>query len=249
MTCPILEPARKLAPQAFWVALWEAIRCHYILWRIGVAHGDISLSNIMYREVTGKCILNDYDLATLMDPGTEVPDCKGYECTRTRPFMAMDLLKAEGVVGHVYRRYRHDLESFCWVLVWVGACVQDGQEKLTGRYEKMVVGTHDDVHQAKSVLLMNSASYTTNDGYDGLEYVIVDWMTWWREFWWNMDRALLRHRRRGIPVKEEPAEYFVDALVRVVVDVAQQVPMKIDWLSVEVPDSMWRQYQERHALQ
>uniref|UniRef100_A0A0W0G9D7 Fungal-type protein kinase domain-containing protein n=1 Tax=Moniliophthora roreri TaxID=221103 RepID=A0A0W0G9D7_MONRR len=162
MICPILEPARELAPQAFWVALWEAIRCHYILWHIGVAHGDISLSNIMYREVTGKCILNDYDLATLMDPGTEVPDCKGYECTGTKPFMALDLLKEEGVMDHTQRRYRHDLESFCWVLVWVGACVQDGREELIGFYEKMVMGTHDDVYNqntsSRSALFGGSTS-------------------------------------------------------------------------------------------
>ncbi|ESK80715.1 other 1 protein kinase [Moniliophthora roreri MCA 2997] len=202
----------------------------------------------MYCEVTGKCILNDFDLATLMDPGTEVPDRKGYERTGTRPFMAMDLLNKEGVMGLIYRRYRHDLESFFWVLVWVGGCVQGGQEKLTDRYEKMVMGTHGDVYEKKTALLMNSASYTTTDDYVGFRDIISDWIAWWKQFQVNMDTALQQHHRRGIPVKEKPAEYFINALVQVVVDVAHPVPMEIDWLSVEVPASLWRQYQERYAL-
>ncbi|ESK84872.1 other 1 protein kinase [Moniliophthora roreri MCA 2997] len=248
MICPILEPARKLAPQAFWVALWEAIRCHYIPWRIGVAHGDISLSNIMYRKVTGKCILNDYDLATLMDPGTEVPDRKGYECTGTRPFMALDLLQAEDVTGHTQRRYRHDLESFCWVLVWVGACIQDGQEKLTGHYEKMAMGTHDDVYKNKLALLDDLAMYATTEDYAGLRRVILFWMLRWVTFRENQKCNLVFPGH----IVEEKAEYFInDCLVDSVRKAKVpnvDVPVEIDWLSVEVSEFMWRRYRQRHAL-
>ncbi|KAI3605706.1 other 1 protein kinase [Moniliophthora roreri] len=248
MTCPILEPARKLAPQAFWVALWEAIRCHYILWHIGVAHGDISLSNIMYREVTGKCILNDFDLATLMDPGTEVPDCKGYECTGTRPFMALDLPNEEGVMGHTQRRYRHDLESFCWVLVWVGACVQDGQEELTGRFEKMVMGTHNDVYKEKLVLLMKVASYATTGDYATLLPIIRLWLIWWRRFYGDRNEEIILLGRAS----ERKSAHFINECFVQSVRKARvpnfDVPIEIDWLSVDVPASLWRQYQERHAL-
>ncbi|ESK83568.1 other 1 protein kinase, partial [Moniliophthora roreri MCA 2997] len=248
MICPILEPARKLAPQAFWVALWEAIRCHYILWCIGIAHGDISLSNIMYRKVTGKCILNDYDFATLMDPGTEIPDRKGYERTGTRPFMALDLLKAEGVTGHTPRRYRHDLESFFWVLVWVGGCVQGGQEKLTGLFEKMVVGTHNDVYKEKTALLMNPASYTTTDDYAGLLPIIRWYLLWWHKLYaGQFEETMIL----GYASERKSAHFINDCLVGTVRKVRApnfDVPMEIDWLSVDVPESLWRQYQERHAL-
>ncbi|EEB92813.1 hypothetical protein MPER_08623 [Moniliophthora perniciosa FA553] len=159
MVSAILKPARMLAPEAFWVALWEAIRCHYLLWCIGIAHCDISLGNIMYNASTKRCILNDYDLASLMDPGTEVPDRKGYERTGTRPFMAVELLQPEGAAGPTQRRYRHDLESFCWVLLWVGACVHDGKETLTGRYANMAVGTHDEVYGKKLVLLSGLSTF------------------------------------------------------------------------------------------
>ncbi|EEB89019.1 hypothetical protein MPER_12938 [Moniliophthora perniciosa FA553] len=235
MVSPILEPARTLRPQAFWIALWEAIRCHYLLWCIGIAHGDISLSNIMYNTATKKCILNDYDLASLMDPGTEVPERQGYERTGTRPFMALELLGAEGVAGQTQRRYRHDLESFYWVLVWVGACVQDGKEILTERYAEMGVGTYAEVHKKKCSLLMSSGSYSTTEDYAFLYDVIGAWIAWWRTFQGNMETAVYQQRRHGIPVKEEPAEYFVNALVKTAAEAAHPVPIKLDWLSVDVP--------------
>ncbi|ESK81044.1 other 1 protein kinase [Moniliophthora roreri MCA 2997] len=198
----------------------------------------------MYREVTGKCILNDFDLATLMDPGTEVPDRKGYERTGTRPFMAMDLLNEEGVMGLVYRRYRHDLESFFWVLVWVGACVQGGQEELSGRYEKMVVGTHDDVYKEKTALLRNLASYTTTEDYAFLKSVIKECAFWWSDFANSQDKA----QSRGKLFKEESNAYFINSLVVVIEETSPPVPIEINWLLVEVPGLLWKQYQERHAL-
>ncbi|EEB90272.1 hypothetical protein MPER_11539, partial [Moniliophthora perniciosa FA553] len=223
MVSTILTPAQMLAPRAFWVALWEAIRCHYLLWRIGIVHGDISLNNIMYDRSTKKCILNDYDLATLMDPGTEVPDCKGYE-------LSADL----GTI----------LRSFCWVLVWVGACVQGGQETVPSVYETMALGNHAQVFDRKAGLLMSTASYTTTEDYDDLQEVIFRWMWWWAKFQGDLDTALEKQRRDGKPVKEEPAEYFINAFVKIAADVGQPVPMEID----EVPASLWRQYQEHHSL-
>ncbi|EEB92008.1 hypothetical protein MPER_09543, partial [Moniliophthora perniciosa FA553] len=233
MVSPILEPAQTLEPQDFWVALWEAIRCHYLLWRIGIVHGDISLNNIMYNAATKKCILNDYDLASLMDPGTEVPDRKGFERTGTRLFMALDLLEVEGVAGQTQRRYRHDLESFYWVLVWVGACIQDGEETLTGHYARMAVGTHDEVHKEKCSLLMSSGPCSTTEDYAFLRGVIGAWMAWWSTF--QMNKAVHQRRQHGIPVKEDPAEYFVNALVKTAAEAAHPAPIELDWLSVNVP--------------
>ncbi|EEB95120.1 hypothetical protein MPER_05960 [Moniliophthora perniciosa FA553] len=158
----------------------------------------------MYNTVTKKCILNDYDLATLMDPGMELPNRKGYEQTGTRPFMALDLLKADGVTQC---RYRYDLESFCWVLVWVGACVQGGQETVPSTYEAMALASHTQVFEKKSTLLLDFASYTTTEDYHDLENIIVDWMMWWCSFRGTMNKAVREQRRHGKPVKEEPAEW------------------------------------------
>ncbi|EEB90075.1 hypothetical protein MPER_11768 [Moniliophthora perniciosa FA553] len=195
----------------------------------------------MYNAATKKCILNDYDLASVMDPSTEVPERQGYERTGTRPFMALDLLKPEGVAGHIRRRHRHDLESFCWVLVWFWACVHNGKEILTGCYAKMAVGTHNEVYKEKLALLDELTESPKTQ--DGLQNVIVDWMVWW----YDMKEANKGQRRCGIPVKEEPAKYFVDGLVNTATDI-QPVPMEIDWPKIKVRASSWRKYQKRHSL-
>ena len=87
------------------------------MWRIGIAHGDVSLNNLMYDKARQKGVLNDFDLSTLMAPGREIPERQGWERTGTKPFMALELL--EHHEGTIVRRYRHDLESFYWLLIWL----------------------------------------------------------------------------------------------------------------------------------
>jgi hypothetical protein len=60
-------------------------------------------------------VLNDYDLSSLADD----PCPRGNELTGTIPFMALDLLSAEAQRGEVKHLYRHDLESFMWVFIWI----------------------------------------------------------------------------------------------------------------------------------
>ena len=75
-------------------------------------------------EVIG--VLNDYDLASQKgDPP------RGNQRTGTIPFMALDLLRPDGQSGKVEHVYRHDLESFIWVLVWLTLLYKDG-EKVSG---------------------------------------------------------------------------------------------------------------------
>ena len=90
----------------------------YLLWKIGIAHGDVSLSNMMYYEQDGKKygVLNDFDLAAIMAVGERTPKKQGFERTGTLPFMAIDLLRYPD--GQISRWFRHDLESCMWCLVW-----------------------------------------------------------------------------------------------------------------------------------
>lgn len=130
-----LQVLQNLPPSDFLRIFWELIRCmcarldssslinrrklgHYLLWQIGIAHKDISFNNLMYSDADGvlRGILNDYDLASIMEPGTRAPEIDGYECAGTMPFMALDLLRDRQ--GPFKRRYRHDLESFAWRLMW-----------------------------------------------------------------------------------------------------------------------------------
>ena len=90
---------------------------HYNLWVKGIHHGDISLRNLMCDFPTGTGdpmgVLNDFDLATWDKHPTTNNDRTG-----TIPFMALDLLGG-GLDNRIRRLYRHDLESFGWVLAYV----------------------------------------------------------------------------------------------------------------------------------
>ena len=88
----------------------------------GIFHRDISVNNMMYRKKDGKVfgVLNDYDLAIFKS--NNVPSSKTR--TGTKPFMAIDLL---GNPTDVHR-YRHDLESMFYVIVYVTSRYHEGQE-------------------------------------------------------------------------------------------------------------------------
>ncbi|KIM43120.1 hypothetical protein M413DRAFT_443930 [Hebeloma cylindrosporum] len=120
----ILEPITSLQGKALWKAYWEIIECHYILWKAGIQHGDISVPNLMHRNGTG--VLNDFDLARLAIPGDSYH--RGFDHTGATPFLALDLLAADAQGGRVERRYRHELESFFWILAWIIACYDNGVE-------------------------------------------------------------------------------------------------------------------------
>lgn len=76
----------------------------------------------MWDTHTQKGILCDFDLATLRDSSRK----RGQERTGTVPFMAIDLLVRDYFDGKIQRLYRHDLESFVWVLIW--ASMEDNSE-------------------------------------------------------------------------------------------------------------------------
>jgi len=108
------------------------LRCyflaHRLLWQLGIAHSDISFHNLMIENGTG--ILNDFDLASIMKPGDGSPSKTGHRRIGTAMFMSLDLLTADGVKGLVPMTYRHELESFAWVLIYAALCVTNGKENL-----------------------------------------------------------------------------------------------------------------------
>ena len=60
-------------------------------------------------------VLNDFDLAAIMDVGDRSPKKQGFERTGTLPYMAIELLDSPD--GKLPRWFRHDLESCMWCLV------------------------------------------------------------------------------------------------------------------------------------
>ena len=98
----------------------------------------------MYAELNGviRGILNDFDLASVMEPGIRFPEKIGWERTGTLPFLAIPLLEFRG--GLVKRWYKYDLESFAWCLLW---------HMLRTRSPAWLSEDHETVHEHKNVLL------------------------------------------------------------------------------------------------
>ncbi len=68
-------------------------------------------------------ILNDFDMASMRrKDGSIVSDTdRHHHLTGTRPFMALDLLETPSATEPTVHLYRHDLESFFYILVWAAA--------------------------------------------------------------------------------------------------------------------------------
>ena len=129
---------------------------HRVLWENGVRHRDISPSNLMfYLDSDGRVIgvLNDYDLSSLKIVPT------GRERTGTVPFMAIELLSDKAVAGKVEHCYRHDAESFIWVLTWVSLRYEDGKLRSIGRpFDNWLTTDANGCREKKSDFLLNVQS-------------------------------------------------------------------------------------------
>ena len=134
-----LRPMHELEGEQFWDAFWQCFVCtclpcesttpltyslgHYRLWVNGIHHDDISFNNLAYDlSPAGKPegVLNDYDLASWDRFPTTNNDLTG-----TVPFMALEVFSGEHIemsTGRIEeqipRLYRHDAESFVWVLTY-----------------------------------------------------------------------------------------------------------------------------------
>ncbi|KAG9245612.1 hypothetical protein BJ878DRAFT_533795 [Calycina marina] len=107
-------------------ALRDAIRGHRSLLEDGkILHRDISENNIIITELPAeeapKGRLIDFDLAKELDT---MPSGARHR-TGTMQFMAIEVLEGKG------HTYRHDLESFFFVFVWM--CIRYGYESTGGQ--------------------------------------------------------------------------------------------------------------------
>jgi len=83
---------------------------------MGIRHGDISVANMMWDRSEEKGVLNDFDLAKLVSQTKPIGQ---NEVTGTLPFMALDLLNEQAMKGLIAPLYRHEAESFTWVLIYL----------------------------------------------------------------------------------------------------------------------------------
>ena len=120
---------------------------HRHLWKGGIEHNDISVSNLMYDKTkNGAGVLNDFDLAHVRGE----PRPSGMERTGTMPFMALDLLTKEAWEGKVERLYRHDCESFMWVLLWIFARYDNGAEIKKPPFDEFFTSNFLQCYEKKS---------------------------------------------------------------------------------------------------
>jgi len=151
-TCAINSPAGRplhtFKPRLELLeALRDAAKSHRSLFQDArILHQDVSASNIIItdgqREGDPKGILIDLDVAMNLDVGPSTPG----EVVGTRPFMSIGILRCRP------HRYRHDLESFLYVFLWIvisnGADIPPVNSKLRvwnrgTWYQSAMQKTHD----------------------------------------------------------------------------------------------------------
>ncbi|KAI1820770.1 serine/threonine-protein kinase Sgk2 [Xylaria intraflava] len=155
-SCLVISPAGRVVSDFRTIkelleAMRDAIRAHQSLYETGnILHRDISSNNIIItRPETAdgfKGMLIDLDLAKVRDSG---PSGARHQ-TGTVQFMAVEVLRK---TDHTYR---HDLESFFYVLLWM--CARQSWSNGLARGEmpskgsvlrRWEIGTFDSIADAK----------------------------------------------------------------------------------------------------
>lgn len=134
-SCLVVSPAGRVinefsAIKELLESMRDGIKAHRSLYVTGnLLHRDISSNNIIITEPTTaddfKDMLIDLDLAEVRDVGPS----GGRHLTGTMQFMAVEVLRK------THHTYRHDLESFFYVLLWMCAR-QSWSNGFSGKDEK-----------------------------------------------------------------------------------------------------------------
>lgn len=124
----------------------DAIKCHRSLYYDAkILHQDVSPGNIIILdgqdEGQPQGVLIDLDSAIDLTEGAETePDITG-----TRPFMAIGVLKSKR------HTYRHDLESFLYVLIWTVITNHTDNPPETSKLRQWSTGDWDESAARKSL--------------------------------------------------------------------------------------------------
>ena len=172
-------------------------------------HGDISLNNLMH-DVSAETgnpvgIVNDFDLATWVDHPTTNNDRTG-----TIPFMAIDLLDG-GLDDRTPRLYRHDLESFVWVLAYItvaSIAYKDRTIKISPPHN---VDTwfkdHDQADRRTHILSKRlfHSEYGSTQRVSGRYYHYTSIIQQMTRYWSDFHRSLRARSYRAQPLLPDPS--------------------------------------------
>ncbi|KAF5313661.1 hypothetical protein D9611_010168 [Ephemerocybe angulata] len=191
----------RVLASSYYDKLWEAgsievfkqvwldcVECHHEAWKRGsVLHGDLSDSNIMISQRGGdpKGLLNDWDMASFVEAiADKISSAHNHNRTGTLPFMALDIIYPTTRTVHPKEHwYRHDLESFFYILVWA-SIHYNLQEKTRDKevHPSLVPWTSGDAEThalAKNSFLRpgdDRAMLAFDDIKPGFEEVLEDWI-------------------------------------------------------------------------
>ena len=128
----------------------------------------------MYHVHKGKIygVLNDFDLSYQMrDDQPDPNQPSSNQRTGTLPFMAVDLLKDNPPV----HGYRHDLESFMWVILFHIGQYQDGKSVgKSGPYYEWLLGNRDKMMNQKIVLIQSTEGHVAQPAFQPLLHWVAD---------------------------------------------------------------------------
>ena len=130
---------------------------HYHAYARGkILHRDLSENNLMFKSHEGrsKGIVNDWDMGSHLDNAGEVPLSAARHRTGTIPFMARDLL-VDNPPPHLYR---HDLESFYYILVWAVVHFDLPNKRRYHNHHALAdwdASTLDQVRKSKMIFIQN----------------------------------------------------------------------------------------------
>jgi hypothetical protein len=203
---------------------------HYRLWLGGVEHNDISVKNLMYDKFNeDRGVLNDYDLAHLNGR----PRPSGTECTGTMPFMALDLLTDEAWKGEIPRLYRHDCESFAWVLLWICCRYDSGKEISNAPLSGLITREYKKCFREKQCIFNELLDITPTPSYKDYWPAASELLLWpvSRRLAHDMDRAgALAGRTRDIDQTQDvyhlQAEPTPDKIIEICRNALEEVGFK-----------------------
>jgi hypothetical protein len=175
---------------------------HHRLWVGGVQHNDISVRNLMYDKLNQDCgILNDYDLAHL--DGSARPS--GTERTGTIPFMALDLLTHDAWNGNIIRQYRHDWESFAWVLLWICCRFASGTEISNPPLNDFITNDYAQCFLVKNSIFTQLWKINPTPSYQQFWHTAMDFVGW------SIDKRHMMDRQGpGVPLEEPTVEQLLE---------------------------------------
>jgi hypothetical protein len=154
----------------------------------------------MYNKTDKRGVLNDYDLAYL----TTQYRPTGTECTGTGPFMALDFLTDSAWDGKVERLYRHECESFAWVLLWVCCRYEDGKQINNPPLSELTEGNHNDCFEKKHAILSRLRHIHPTSSYEKYWGAAIELLKWPLKHRMDQDRWLIVHRFQQDAAMEPP---------------------------------------------